>query len=75
MNELTALHRLLLSIVLAVPAIALAVALVTFLGYWFFIGRHASQPRIMQDISVGIRLKNRRRDAEPQTTTTEDAAQ
>lgn len=81
MNEFIALNRLLLSIVEAVPAIVLSSALLTLLAYWFFIGRHASKEtpeheaealRIMQDIKIGLKLRNRRSDIEPEVTTTNE---
>ena len=85
MNEFIALNRLLLSIVEAVPAIVLSTALLTLLAYWFLIGRHvgnttpekeAEALRIMQDIKIGLSLRNRRSDIEPKvTTTTEEIPQ
>jgi len=85
MNEFIALNRLLLSIVEVVPAIVLSSALLTLLAYWSFIGRHASKEtpdkeaealRIMQGIKIGLKLRNRRSDIEPEVTiTTEEIPQ
>ena len=81
MNEFIALNRLLLSIVSAVPVVVFSVAPLTFLAYWFFIGRHASKTtpekeadalRIMQDIKIGLNLRNRRSDIEPEVVTTNE---
>lgn len=79
MNEFIALNRLLLAIVATFPIIVFSAALLTFLAYWFFIGRHVGKEtpeqeaealRIMQDIRIGLKLRNRRSDIEPEVTTT-----
>lgn len=80
MNGLIELNRLILAIIYTVPAIALSTAMATFLAYWFFIGRHVNKAtekevealRIMQDIKVGLKLRSRRSDIEPEATTTNE---
>lgn len=78
MDEFIALNNLLLAIVATFPIIVFSAALLTFLAYWFFIGRHshgtpendAESMRIMQDIRIGLKLRNRRSDIEREVTTT-----
>lgn len=79
MNGLIALNNLLLVVVSTVPAIVFSTALLTFLAYWFFIGRHSPKTtpekesdalRIMQDIRIGLSLRTRLNDITPTVTTT-----
>lgn len=79
MHGFIQLNNLLLAVVSTIPIAVFSTALLTFLAYWLFIGRHAAKTtpeqesealRIMQDIRIGLLMRHRQTDIDPQVTTT-----